>query len=55
MLGMELHVLLVIARQVNGVYLKLQLGFLRFGSATSDFVLFITQTCENRRLIKSTI
>ena len=58
MLGMELHVLLVIARQVYEVYLKLEFGFLRFGSATSDIILYNADhiiACKNRRLIKSSI
>jgi hypothetical protein len=35
------------------VYSKPEFGLLKLGSATSDFVLFITRTvCENRRLIE---
>jgi hypothetical protein len=40
-LGIELHVLLVVARQVHEVNFKLQPGFLKFDSATSDCVIFM--------------
>jgi hypothetical protein len=39
MLGMQLHVLLVFARQLDEMNLKLELGFLKFVSATSDKIL----------------
>ena len=44
MLGIELHSLLIVTRQIHVVYSKLEFGFLKFGSATSDFVLFINRT-----------
>jgi hypothetical protein len=58
MLGIELHVLLVVAIQVHEVYLNLEFWSLEFGFATGDFVLFMTSTrppCENRPQTESNI
>jgi len=46
MLGIELHVLLVVAGQVHEVYLNLEFGSLEFGFATVDFVLFMALTTD---------
>jgi hypothetical protein len=40
-LGIELHELLVVARQVQEVDAELQSGFLEFVSATGDMVLCV--------------
>lgn len=44
--GIELHCLLVVARQVHEVNSKFEFGFLKFVSATSDIILVFPEPLD---------